>query len=72
MDEAKAKQIDAMSAALEKECGVLIIYFVHIRSRLELGLPIDETMRIIDEKLQTIVYGVECLKEECMQDVLSA
>ena len=33
------------------ECKSLWIYFTAIETRVDIGAPIDETMRILDEKM---------------------
>ena len=57
------KEISEMCGVLGDECRTLDIYFAGMQSRLGLGMPVDESVRIIEEKLQILIDGVEDLKE---------
>lgn len=62
MDDAKSKHISEKCLELNAECTSLAIYFTDIQSRRELGFAVDETMRIIEEKLNIPEKGAEDLR----------
>lgn len=55
--------ISDLAEKLGKEAESIKLYFSAIESRVALGASIDETTRILDEKMRTFNEGFEELKE---------
>jgi len=64
----KSKQIWDRCEDLLTACKLIGVYIVGMQSRLELGFPIDEDVRIMEDELITIVKGVEDLKKD-LEDI---
>lgn len=60
----KSKQTWDKCEALLTECKLIGVHTVGMQSRLELGFPIDEDVRIIEDDLIAIVKGVEDLRRD--------
>ena len=60
----KSKQTWDKCEDLLTACKLIGVHIVGMQSRLELGFPVDNSVRIMEEELIVIVKGVEDLKEE--------
>jgi len=73
-DEDKSKHISEKCLELNAECTSLAIYFADIQSRRELGFDgfdVNEILRILDEKLNILVKGVEDLESQLVLEILN-
>lgn len=55
--------ISDLAEKLGKEAESIKLYFSAIESRVVLGASLDETLRILDEKVRTFNLGFEELTE---------
>jgi len=64
----KSKQIWDRCEDLLTACKLIGVHIVGMQSRMELGLPTGESVRLIEEELIVIVKGVEDLKKD-LEDI---
>lgn len=56
---------DALSA-----CNSVNINLIGLQSRLELGMPVDETAKVIDQDMKTLDDGIEEIGKAIMGGVV--